>query len=94
MIPAAQVPVPPKTNYNPDRDELLKEIEDKDEAELMIPSAVQTPSTQVNTVEQNQKIIENDLNKSNQNTVAQKLQTPTVSAPTTMKIDPYRELPE
>ena len=94
MIPAAQVPVPPKTNYNPDRDTLLKEIEDHDETELMIPSVPQSPSTQVNTTEQNQKIISQDLSTTNQNTVAQKLQTPTVSAPTTLKIDPYRELPE
>jgi len=85
----------PDTKKSLERDSLLKEIEDKDEtAELMIPVAPQTPSTQVNTSEQNQKIISQDLSTTNQNTVAQKLQTPTVSAPTTMKIDPYRELPE
>ena len=85
----------PDTKKSLERDSLLKEIEDKDEtAELMIPVAPQTPSTQVNTSEQNQKIISQDLSTTNQNTVAQKLQTPTVSAPTTMKIDPYLELPE
>jgi len=77
-----------------ERDSILREIEDKDETELLIPSVPQTPSTQVNTQEQNQKIISQDFSKQNQNTVAQKLQTPTVSAPKTMKIDPYREIPE
>lgn len=91
IAPVAPIKIP---NTNPDRDTLLKEIEDKEENELMIPSEPQTPSTQVNTFEQNQKIIGQDLAKTNQNTVAQKLQTPTVSAPKTMKIDPYRELPE
>lgn len=77
-----------------ERDMLLKEIEDKDENEIMIPSNPQPPSIQVNNVEQNQKNISNDFNKTNQNIVTQKLQTPIVSAPKTMTIDPYRELPE
>jgi hypothetical protein len=73
-------------NKNPlEREAILKEIEDKDETEVMIPSAVSTPSTQVNTAEQNQKIIGNSL--------TQKLQNPTISQPTVMKVDPYRELP-
>ena len=50
-------------NSHPDRETLLKEIEDKDENELMIPSKPRAPSTQVNTNEQNQKIIQQDLTK-------------------------------
>jgi hypothetical protein len=70
---------------------ILKEIEDQEEEvvvanDLLIPEKPATPSTQVNTTEQNKKIIEQDL--------SQKLQTPTISQPKTVTIDPYRELPE
>lgn len=97
-----------KTHKDPvlDRENILKEIEDREEVvlpnqskstnSLMIEPDIQTPSTQVNTPAQNQQLIQNDLNKSaqTQNTVAQKLQTPTVSAAKTVKVDPYREIPE
>jgi len=65
-----------------ERDAILKEIEDHDESNL--------PATQINIPVPTPTIIQSNPT----NSVAQKLQTPTVSAPTTMKIDPYRELPE
>lgn len=82
----------------PDRESILKEIEkdEENETELAIPAQPSVPSTQVNTMEQNQKIVEQDLkntatNAGATNTVAQKLQTPSVSEPKVVKIDPYRE---
>ncbi len=91
-----------KAETNLERENILKEIEDPEENQvkpnnsLMIEPDVQTPSTSVNTPEQNQKIIEQDMKKTSPsvNNVAQKLQNPTVSAAKTVKIDPYREIPE
>lgn len=91
-----------KTETSLERENILKEIEDPEEVlikpnnSLMIEPDIQTPSTSVNTPEQNQKIIEQDMKKTptSINNVAQKLQTPTVSAAKTVKIDPYREIPE
>ena len=79
----------------PARADILKEIEDKDEtvghstyasSALIIEPSSPLPSTQVNTAEQNQEII-------SKNSIAQKLQTPSVSAPKTVTVDPYREMP-
>jgi ribosomal protein L31E len=79
----------------PARADILKEIEDKDEtaghstyasSALIIEPNSPLPSTQVNTAEQNQEII-------SKNSIAQKLQTPSVSAPKTVTVDPYREMP-
>jgi hypothetical protein len=76
-----------------DRESILKEIEkdEENETEIAIPTQPSVPSTQINTAEQNQKIIEQDLKTATPNTVAQKLQTPSVSQPKVVKIDPYRE---
>lgn len=91
VVPAveAKEEITVKENNELDRESILKEIEkdEENETEIAIPAQPSVPSTQVNTAEQNQKIVEQDL----KNTVAQKLQTPSVSEPKVVKIDPYRE---
>jgi hypothetical protein len=70
-----------------ERDSILKEIEDHDDSHL--------PATQINIpVPAKTPQIPTTSAQIPVNPVAQNLQTPTVSAPTTMKIDPYREIPE
>jgi len=65
-----------------ERDSILREIEDDDAG--LIPTIQIKASNQIVTNPQTQAV----------NSMAQKLQTLTISAPTTMRIDPYRELPE
>jgi hypothetical protein len=88
----------PKIKPETEREAILKEIEDPEEEivakDLLIPERPKTPSTQVNTSEQNQKIISQDLKSINTNIIAENLQNSKISSPTTLKIDPYRELPE
>jgi len=72
----------PETNNPLERDAILKEIEDHDDSLL--------PAAQINIPIPKPAITQSIPT----NSVAQKLQTPTISAPKTIAIDPYRELPE
>lgn len=77
-----------------ERDAILKEIDDKDETELMIRQS-SLPSTQIATPTPNQSSnTQPQIIIPVTNSVNQKLQSPTVSTAKTVKIDPYREIPE
>jgi hypothetical protein len=95
IVPAVEVKkeVVVKENNELDRESILKEIEkdEENETEIAIPAQPSVPSTQVNTAEQNQKVIAQDLKNTAPNTVAQKLQAPSVSEPKVVRVDPYRE---
>lgn len=89
---AAEIEKKPTEEH--ERVAILKEIEDKDETELMIPQST-LPSTQVTTPTPNQSSTpQPQIIMPATNSVNQKLQTPSVSQPKTVTIDPYRELPE
>jgi len=94
-----KAPLNKPVSETPDRDSLLKEIEDKEEdtpapvADLSIPE-ISAPKNYVAPSVQNVSANMNTSTDSKNPSVAQKLTTPSTTETKTVKFDPYREIPE